>query len=153
MVISFDLDDTLICHQAFVPQEQNHAPWWLRFWLSETLRSGAIDFIKALQADGHTIGVYTTSYRSHCYIKALFKCAGIRLAFVINQHDHEQRFASRLNRVASKMPHNFGIDLHIDDDTTLAKNAETFGFQIVQIDPNDLHYQHKISQRLSELLG
>jgi FMN phosphatase YigB (HAD superfamily) len=63
MRISFDLDDTLICYQPGVPAEAPLALWPIRAWLSEPLRLGARELLRELVAQGHTVGVYTTSYR------------------------------------------------------------------------------------------
>lgn len=145
MRISFDLDDTLICRRN-VPCEPNRVPWLLRRWLNEPLRDGTVDLIRLLIAQGHEIGIYTTSYRSKRRVKLLFQCYGLKLSFIVNQYDHEQAFQGRLNRVATKMPHLFGIDLHVDDDTWLKEVSVKYQFHVIQIEPDDRTWSEKVEQ-------
>lgn len=140
MRISFDLDDTVICHQPHIADERNRVPRLLRWWLNEPLRAGTLELFQQLRQQGHSIGVYTTSYRRKFYIKTLFQCYGLQLDFIINQHDHERRFQQRLEKVATKMPQCYGIDFHIDDDKVLESNARTFGFAMIRIKEEDGDY-------------
>lgn len=144
MKISFDLDDTLICLDAGTPREINRVPWFLRRWLNEPLRKGTVDLLQQLAGEGHEIGIYTTSYRSKRFIKWLFRCYGLDLAFIINQHDHEQAFQGSAGRVASKMPHRFGIHIHVDDDEYLTQASSKYRFHVIQIDPSDIDWCVKI---------
>ena len=152
MKISFDLDDTLICLQADVPREPNRVPWLLRRWLNEPLRNGTVELMRSLASQGHAIGIYTTSYRSKRLIKWLFRCYGLRLAFIINQHDHEQAFPGQRNKGASKMPHRFGIDLHVDDDEWLKQVSTKYRFHIIQVDPSDMEWCAKVEAAIASHL-
>ena len=61
MIISFDLDDTLIPGtKQFATLERSFLQ---KLWKVEKLRMGTIELMKACQAKGHKVYVYTTSYR------------------------------------------------------------------------------------------
>lgn len=108
MTISFDLDDLLICHDKGVPCE----PCALSWLAGEPLRLGARALFTALRADGHRVGVYTTSYRPAWRIRLWLRCHGLRADFVLTQRDND------LHSIVGKRPRAFGIDLHIDDAST-----------------------------------
>lgn len=157
MKISFDLDDTLICHQSSIPKEPYKVPWPIRYWQNEPLRLGTIELMNWIRDQGDEIGIYTTSYRTRRYIQSLFYWHKIKLSFTINQYVHDKKFKDRLNKVASKMPSVFGIDLHIDDDHVLYKNSFNYGFNILRVDPLDLDWVAKVKSRVcvikSTILG
>lgn len=150
MRISFDLDDTVICHQPHIADEPNQVPAMLRWWLNEPLRKGTMHLFMQLRQQGHSIGVYTTSYRSKLYIKSLFRCYNLKLDFIINQHDHEKRFKGRLEKVASKMPQCFGIDFHIDDDKSLLANSSNYGFHMLRVLESDDFYSATVLEAVAE---
>jgi hypothetical protein len=112
MRISFDLDDTLICYQMGALHEPDRVPWWLRMWVREPLRLGAVELFRELRDNGHDLWIYTTSYRNPRLIRWWLWCYGLRVGGVINQDRHEY-YLGRQGR--SKDPAKFGIALHIDD--------------------------------------
>lgn len=150
MRISFDLDDTVICHQPEIVNEPNRVPLWLRWWLNEPLRYGTTTLFQQLRLEGHSIGVYTTSYRSKHYIRSLFRCYQLSLDFIITQHDHEKKFKDRLDKVASKMPQCYGIDFHVDDDKALMSNAANFGYHMVRVKEADPSYAQTVLSAVHE---
>lgn len=88
MTISFDLDDTLISGtKRFDTERQSLMHKILGL---ETLRIGTVELIKALQAKGHKIYIYTTSFRSPIKIWCTFFLYGIKLDKIINQKVHEK---------------------------------------------------------------
>lgn len=151
MVISFDLDDTLICYQPGVPYEPDSVPFYLKYWIKEPLRLGTVSLLQQLQNIGCEVGVYTTSYRSQSYIRSLFKCYGIRLSFVINQQKHSKTFAGKLHQVPSKYPSSFGIHLHIDDSEGLMIEGQRFGFHVLQLDPYDSSWTQKVEEKVRHM--
>ena len=71
MRVSFDLDDVLfVSPDRFETEPPPHAPFDLIF--KERLRKGTIDLIHTLQKEGFEVWVYTSSYRSERYLRALF---------------------------------------------------------------------------------
>jgi hypothetical protein len=84
MRISFDLDDTLICYQSYVPGEWNRIPWVLRRWLPEPFRLGSVELIRALRERSWEVWVYTTSGRCPFLVSCWLWFYGIRVAGVIN---------------------------------------------------------------------
>ena len=102
MRISFDLDDTLICYQPGVRQEPNRVPWWLRWWVNEPLRLGAVDLMRDLAATGHELWVYTTSYRDPAAVRWWFWWYGVKIRYVVNQSRHE-RFRQQSVKVEAKV--------------------------------------------------
>ena len=128
MTISFDLDDTLIPGiKRFTtrPKTLLH-----RILGLETLRIGAIELLKKLQADGHKIYVYTTSFRSTTKIWWTFFIHGIRLDKIINQTIHNRMLAERAGNY-SKYPPIFDIDVHVDDSEGVVMEGERHNFKTI----------------------
>ncbi len=147
-MISFDLDDTLICLDDKVPKEPNKIPLLFRFLYRDPLRLGTIKLMNYLISAGWEIAVYTTSYRSIGYIRRLFRFYGIPIKKVINQeiHDREVVGESKKSR-PSKLPSKFGIDLHVDDDECFISNAAQYGFDVVVVRPEDFNWTDKVIEK------
>lgn len=154
-LISFDLDDTLICYHPATPREPVRVPLPFRPLFREPLRAGAADLMRHLAADGWRIAVYTTSHRSPRYVTWFLRFHGIRVSLVINQRAHERALAQAgMARGPSKLPRLFGIGLHVDDSDGVAAEGAEFGFDVVVVRPDDLHWTQKVlaaarDQRLS----
>ena len=152
MRISFDLDDTLICPQENVPAEPNPVPLLLRLWWHEPLRLGTCDLIKALEQRGFEVCIYTTSYRSPCYIRLWLYFYGIRVSKIINQTIHN----ACLNRASngflpSKNPAAFGIPIHVDDSAGVKLEGDRYGFEVIVVSPQDRNWTEKILQQVPHL--
>ena len=87
MRISFDLDEVL-----FVDPDTFETEPPLRFPLNrifpERLRKGTVHLIHELQRQGFEVWVYTSSFRSEQYIRALFRSYGIRFDQIVNSPRH-----------------------------------------------------------------
>ena len=129
MRISFDLDDTLICDQAGVPQEKSLLAWLAR----EPLRLGARVLIRELQRSGHAVGIYTTSYREPRAIWRWLFCFGLRPDFILTQRDNDAR------KVLGKDPRGFGIDWHIDNEAHVAD---------IHVLPEETDWAERVRERL-----
>jgi hypothetical protein len=145
MRISFDLDDTLICLQNGTPQEPRLL-WILRvFGFNEPLRQGTIGLMQELKKRGWEIWIYTTSYRNMAMTTLWFRLHGVQIDGMINQRGHAKHIAKlNLDRVPSKMPSAFGIDLHVDDSHGVAEEGVRHQFEVVVVDPSDLGWADKV---------
>jgi hypothetical protein len=131
MKISFDLDDTIIPgSKLFQTEQQTSIQKLLRM---ETIRVGTIELFKELKKQNHTVGIYTTSFRSCMMINFLFLLNGFSLDFIINQ----KRNLSALNKInirCSKYPPAFNIDLHVDDSRGVEIEGQQYKFPTIIID-------------------
>ena len=132
MRVSFDIDDTLVCHAAVATEQQ--IPRWRRLWYPERLRSGTKALMGELVRRRCQLWVYTTSYRSPRYVRGWFRCLGVPLAGVVNQAEHD-RVVGRHG--PSKYPPAFGIDLHVDDSEGVGLEGQRHGFAVVVVSPED----------------
>jgi len=135
MRISFDIDDTLVC--AGHGQKEPALAWWLRWLYPERLRLGTKSLFDELRRDGHSVWIYTTSYRSCRYLKNWFRCHGIHIDGVVNQFQHEKVVG---RQGPSKFPPAFNIDLHIDDAEGVLLEGMKHGFSVLRIFPDDLKW-------------
>lgn len=145
MRISFDLDDTLICYQAGVPQENRPGFWWRLLAPGEPLRLGARELLRRLRDDGWEIWVYTTSHRDPFSVYLWLRAYGIAVGRVINQSRHEQHTRRQGFRYPpSKLPSLWGIHLHVDDSVGVEEEGKQHGFRVVVVQPDDLAWTRHV---------
>jgi FMN phosphatase YigB (HAD superfamily) len=151
MRISFDLDDTLVCHQPGVPQEPR-LPWYLGWLVIEPLRRGAVDLMRQLRSRGWEVWIYTTSHRPESAVRRWLRLHGARIDGFVNQdvHDSYLRRAPQ-DRPPSKNPAAFGIDLHVDDSEGVRIEGEEHGFRVVVVAPDDREWVDRVLHAASEL--
>ncbi len=151
MRISFDLDDTL-----FVSEEKFKVEAPLRFPFcaiyKERLRLGTIALMKALREQGMELWVYTTSFRSEQYIRGLFRCYGIKFDNIVNGARHAREVqAGHTEAMPSKYPSKYRIDLHIDDDRSVAENGRTYGFHVWIVGGQDDNWTDHILKEIESI--
>jgi hypothetical protein len=133
MVISFDLDDTLIARNKFRLEKTS---LFRQFFGIERLREGTIDLFKEVKKRKYKIYIYTTSHRSIWRIRWIFFSYGIPVDFVINQQKHQKEI-KRHNINCSKFPPMYNIDLHIDDSVGVEMEGKKYGFKTIIISEKD----------------
>jgi FMN phosphatase YigB (HAD superfamily) len=148
MVISFDLDDTLIPGtKQFATIERNFLQ---KLWGVEKIRTGTIQLMKACQAQGHQVYIYTTSYRTPRKIWWMFYLYGIKVDKIINQDIHNKTLGNRTPK-PSKYPPAFNIDLHIDDSKGVETEGKNFSFRTLIISEDNHNWTTDILQLISPL--
>ena len=141
MIISFDLDDTLIPGtKSFDTEDQNLLQ---RLAGIEKIRKGTIGLFKQLRSRGHCIYIYTTSFRPTLKAKLMFMSYGIPVNKVINQQCHDQELKGNKAR-CSKFPPAFGIDIHVDDSIGVKMEGEKFNFKTIIIEENGVNWTETI---------
>ena len=145
MRIAFDLDSTLIAHGNEFETEKPFK-WLLAKLLSHVeLRRGTRAIFEYCRKNNWEIWIYTTSFRSPVYIKKLFWLNGIALDGVVNQERHQKEVTVK----SSKYPPHFSIDWLIDDSKGVEMEGERFGFNVIQINPDDKNWVEIIKNRLN----
>ena len=152
MRISFDVDDTLVIYDPAAPSEMV-VPWWWRWRYHEPLRLGTKALLLTLQAQGHELWIYTTSYREPRYLRGWFKRFGVKLFDVVNQdvQDRVVKKSQFTGYVPSKYPPAFGIDLHVDDSVGVGEEGQTHGFRVVVVAPTDTDWAAKVLAAVQDL--
>ncbi|MBO4867290.1 MAG: HAD family hydrolase [Ruminococcus sp.] len=151
MKVSFDLDDTL-----FVSEKNFKVEPALRFPLNhiykERLRAGTIELMKYIRSAGIELWIYTTSFRSERYIRGLFRSYGVQLDEVVNGQRHaEEVQKGHSEGMPSKYPSKYRIDLHIDDDISVAQNGRTYGFKVFTVGAQDDDWANKIIAEIEKI--
>ncbi|SNR42662.1 hypothetical protein [Flavobacterium sp. ov086] len=144
MIISFDLDDTLISKNKFELEKSNLLQ---QFFGLENLRKGTIDLFRELKKQKHQIYIYTTSYRSESRIKGTFYSYGVSVDFVINQQKHQKSIRKK-DIYCSKFPPMFNIDIHIDDSIGVEMEGQKYGFKTIIISEKDENWNQTILSNL-----
>lgn len=147
MIISFDLDDTLIPGMKQFPVERKSI--LSRLISRESIREGTVRLMKQLRQDNHQLYVYTTSYRSPAYIRRLFWSYGIRLDKVINKSIHDKTLGKTAGSI-SKYPPAFNIDVHIDDSPGVAIEGERHHFNTIIVAEQDSDWTAILLQQLKK---
>jgi len=148
MIISFDIDDTLIPYSdEFETEEETLISKILG---AESIRKGTIDLFYELEKRDHEIWIYTTSFRSILNLKKTFKSYGLNPSKIINENIN-QKLLKKHNCKASKNPKLFGIDLHIDDSKGVEMEGNRFGFNTIIIRTEDKDWVNKILTEIKSL--
>jgi hypothetical protein len=151
MRISFDIDDTLVCHHPEAACETSKFPLSLTTWAREPLRLGAKELIKELQRRGHDVWIYTSSLRPPLYIRLWLLAHGIRVQGVINQDIHDRTLKRQQRKITpSKFPPAFGIDLHVDDSEGVRMEGEMHGFRVLVITPQEPCWVEQVLRVVAE---
>lgn len=151
MKVSFDLDDTLfVSEKTFAVEPELKFP--LRCIYKERLRAGTIDLMNHIRDAGIELWIYTTSFRSERYIRGLFRCYGVKLDQVVNGQRHADEVqAKHAEGMPSKYPSKYRIDLHIDDDISVAQNGRTYGFKVFTVGGPDDEWADKIIAEIEKI--
>lgn len=145
MCISFDIDDTLIVISREMPVEAGILPGALQQQLVWPLRLGTRGLVKELRRRGHRIWIYTSSGRSIFQIRLWLLFYGIAVDGVVNEELHRRTLSSRrFDRLPSKYPPAFGIDLHVDDSEGVRVEGNQHGFRVVVVKPEDENWTDKV---------
>jgi FMN phosphatase YigB (HAD superfamily) len=147
MIISFDLDDTLIPGMKQFPTEARGL--WQKLFSREKIRAGTVQLMKTLKAREHRIFVYTTSYRSPAYIRRLFFSYGIYPEMIINKTIHDKTLGERAGSI-SKYPPAFNIDVHVDDSPGVGMEGERHHFKTIIIAEMDTDWVNNILAQLAK---
>ena len=144
MRISFDLDEVLFVNPD--KYETEPAP---RFPLDrifpERLRKGTVDLIRELQARGFEVWVYTSSFRTEIYIRALFRHYHVKFDNIINGQRHKDEVQGKRARpMPTKLPSFYHIALHIDDEESVIQNGREYGFKVLRVFGPDPQWAEKI---------
>lgn len=95
------------------------------------------------------ICIYTTSFRSERYIRGLFCCYGLKVNDIVNGERHAKEVqGERAEAMPSKYPSKYRIDLHIDDDVSVAQNGRVYGFKVHIVGAQDDNWVEKIVEEV-----
>jgi hypothetical protein len=151
--ISFDIDDTLVCHHTGARHEQLAFAGIPARWLGEPLRMGTRDLFRELKALGCETWIYTTSGRTPFHIKRWLLLYGIRVKGVINEETHRREYVRQnMTRHPSKYPPAFGIDLHVDDSEGVKIEGEHYNFRVIVVRPDDSTWTEQVVVAVKQLL-
>lgn len=146
MHISFDLDSTLIPYDTEFKTEKRHRI--AKLFGVEPIREGTKELISNLQKQGHSVHIYTTSYRKKTKIRRTLKYYGIRVNRIVNQPENEKVLKS-LKINSSKYPPAFDFDIHIDDLKGVEIESEKFNFKAIIIEPTDNNWIKTIEDEIN----
>lgn len=146
MHISFDLDSTLIPNGKEFETENRSSI--AKLYGIEELRKGTRQLISNLQNQGHTIHIYTTSFRSKQKIRLTLKYYGIKVSRIVNEKENRYVLKS-MNINASKYPPAFDFDLHIDDLEGVGIESEKLNFKAIIVKPGDENWIETIKKDLN----
>ena len=149
MIISFDMDDTLVSvDNRFQIENRSLLQQALG---AEKLRQGTQDLFRALTNRGHDIYIYTTSHRSKWKLRLSFAAYGLYPSRYITGEENRATISSHGLSI-SKHPSLFGIDLHVDDLPGVQIEADHHGFQVVIISLDDVDWVDKVLKEVDKLI-
>ncbi len=151
MKVSFDLDEVLFV-SPLTHKTEPPLPFPRNRIFREHLRLGAPELLRRLREMGYEVWIYTSSERSERYIRALFRCYGVRLDGVVNAERH-LREVQRNNRtpLPQKLPNHYRISLHVDDESVVCSWGRTYGYEAYQLNAQDDDWAEKVIARAEEV--
>ncbi|ADU21712.1 hypothetical protein Rumal_1193 [Ruminococcus albus 7 = DSM 20455] len=124
----------------------------MKYIYKERLRAGTVELMNYIQSEGIELWIYTTSFRSERYIRGLFRCYGIKPDQVVNGQRHADEVQKdHAEGMPSKYPSKYRIDLHIDDDISVAQNGRTYGFRVFTVGEQDDEWAEKIKAEIAKI--
>ena len=97
------------------------------------------------QGKGFEVWVYTSSFRSEQYIRALFQRYGVKIDQIVNGQRHEKEVQrGRKTRLPQKMPNFYHISLHVDDEKSIEKSGRMYGFRTFRVFEPDSGWAKKV---------
>lgn len=151
MIVSFDLDETLVVSAENFKTEPE-LPFPRNVIYKERLRFGTIALMQYIRAQSIQLWIYTNSDRSERYIRGLFHCYGIKLDQVVNAERHMREVqGNKTETMPSKYPSKYQIDLHIDDDVTVAQNGRDYGFHVFIVSGQDDEWTEKVKKEIERI--
>ena len=144
MRVSFDLDEVLFVNpEKFEIEKPPRFP--LNRLFPERLRKGTVDLVHQLQKEGFEVWVYTSSFRSVSYIRSLFRNYGVRFDDIVNGTRHLLEVqGKRKQAMPTKVPSFYHISLHMDDEESVLRNGQEYGFKVMRVYDPDEHWAEKI---------
>ena len=154
LVISFDLDGTLLCAENVELADQGLLSLMGPFDCREDrLRLGALPLLKGLSDEGHRIWIYTQSLRGRGEVTGWFSDMGVVLSGYVNLPLHEIACEQHgvVGRRPRKCPHWFDIDVHVDDDEEVANECRNAGCRVILINPKEVDFEDSVRLGLASL--
>ncbi len=154
MVISFDLDGTLLCGAVSDLVDPELAPLVSPSGVREDrLRRGAASLLRGLAAEGHIIWIYTESFRGRTPMLEWFAGLEIPIAGMVNRALHESAWQEQgIPAVCPrKCPPWFGIDVHVDNDPEVAREGVELGYHVILTDPDEVDFEQSVYSWLRKL--
>jgi hypothetical protein len=154
LVISFDLDGTLLCdgneHLADPAVPSLMGPFGCR---EDKLRLGALTLLRGLAAEGHQIWIYTQSLRGKSDMTDWLESLGVSLAGYVNLPLHETACEKHgiVGKRPRKCPHLFGINVHVDDDEQVAAECRDTSCRVIVIRPEDVDFEASVRKEIENL--
>ncbi len=151
MRVSFDLDEVLFVSPETHEVEPAPRPPFNRFF-PERVRKGAPDLIRTLQKQGFEVWIYTSSYRSERYLRALFRSYGVHFDDIVNAQRHLREVQrDRKQILPQKLPNFYRISLHIDDEDNIHENARRYGFRSMRVCEPDPDWADKVLKEANRI--
>ncbi len=151
MRVSFDLDEVLFVSPR-THKTEPPLPFPFRKIFQERLRLGTPELIRRLQELGYEVWIYTSSYRTEKYIRALFRHYGVRLDGIVNAERHQREVQrGRSTPLPQKLPNRYRISLHVDDESVVCSWGREYGYEAYQLNAQDDDWAEKILQRAEKI--
>lgn len=111
--------------------------------------------LRGLVKEGHAVWIYTQSLRGRSEIMGWFEGLGISLAGYVNLPLHERACEERgvAGRRPLKSPHWFGIEVHVDDDETVAIEYTGSGCRVIVVRPDEVDFEGCVQKEMGDLIG
>ncbi|MDO4490822.1 MAG: HAD family hydrolase [Lachnospiraceae bacterium] len=124
-------------------------PFPLNLIFRERVRLGTPELMRQLRQEGIELWVYTSSFRKEWYIRTLFRLYHIRFDEVVNGFRHLKEVQGNREKILpSKMPHHYGIHLHVDDEKRVVQYGKIYGFNVYRLEEQDDAWAEKLLEKV-----
>lgn len=82
----------------------------------------------------------------------MFGLYGVRFTQIVNAQRHlEEVQRNRKEMLPQKLPNNYRISLHIDDEAVVASYGKAYGFEVFQLEAQDDAWEAKILAKMEQI--
>lgn len=145
---ALDLDEVVFAGDDALPAEKS-LPFPFRLMFPQRLRLGIPRLFRSLNVNGYDIWVYSRSYHSLDYVKALFGLYHVYVTGIVTGADRKRakRLEGRVS-IEKMISSHYDVTLSIDRDALLLVNHQTKAYKTLDLSGGPDEWSSEIIEKM-----